>query len=168
MSEMKKGVFNLRRTLVQVGLLVVYVALIGLSFVTGKGHTILVDNKDNEAAAVTAFEDVVVGMDRQETLELMPGDRDMFKVKGQRHRISVEVAGQGEKVVRDFSLSLDSDMVVINLPKLVKGIEPYWETFVPIHTAPVAQDSEEAFTSPDAVVVPVPGAPAIPAPPPAP
>lgn len=154
MSDTKKGAFKLRKALVRGGLVVLYVGLVALSFVTGKGHTVLVDNKDNEAAGVTAFDDVVVGIDKLETLELAPGDRDMFTVKGQRHTVTLEIMGQSEKVVRSFSLPLDSDMVVVNLPKLAKGIEPYWEIFVPIQAAPVAQESNEAFTSPDAPLTP--------------
>lgn len=154
MSQTKKPGFNVRKALVRAGLLVLYVALVYLAFVTGKGHTVLVDNKDHEASGVTAFETVTVGVDRQETQELYPGDRVMFKVKSQKHTISLEIMGQSEKIVRTLVLPMDAEMVVVNLPRLAKGLEPYWETFVPVHAAPVAQEADGAFTSPDAPLVP--------------
>jgi len=154
MSDAKKPVFKLRRALVRAGLVVLYVALVALSFVGGKSHSVLVDNRDVEADGLTAFGYVTVGVDRQETQELMPGDRVMFKVKGQKHRISLEVEGQEGKAVKELVLPIGEEMVVVSLPRLAKGFEPAWETFVPLKTAPVAQEADEAFTSPDAPLVP--------------
>jgi hypothetical protein len=148
MSDVKtKKKTPLRRVVVRSCLIVVYVALMVIAFVFGKGHTLLVDNKDVEGMAnLTAFDDVVVGVDSQKTSELASGDRDMFKVQGQRHRITLDIMGQADKVVKDITLPLNQNMVVLSLPKLVAGVEPAIGPFVqPKDVAPTSRD-EETFT----------------------
>jgi hypothetical protein len=48
-------------------------------------------------------------------------------------------------------------MVLLSLPKVVAGQEPYWEHFVPLDAAPVPGESvgnTNEFTSPDAALTP--------------
>ena len=152
MSDQKSKSLQVRRTIVRAVLIAVYVGVIALAYVLGKGHTILVDNKDVESAQLQAFDDVVVGVDNQETTELTSGDRDMFKVTGQRHRITLEIMGRDDKVQKEIVLPLGQDMILVSLPKLVAGIEPYMEPFKPVETTVVPDRSSEDFTTDSAGV----------------
>jgi hypothetical protein len=145
---------SLRRTAVRVGLVIVYVGLVALTFVSGKGHTILVDNKAAADGSAPAVDGVMVSVDGQEPLEMYAGDRDMAKVKGQSHRVSVEAVAGGKKIERAIRLPMDDDMVLLSVPKLVAGVEPFIERFTPLDAAPPpageAVGNVNAFTAPDA------------------
>jgi hypothetical protein len=94
-------------------------------------------------------------------MELYSGDRDMAKLKGQRHRVSVETITGDKKIEKSFVLPMDADMLLLSIPKLLAGQEPYIELFVP-RDQPRPADEEvgnnNAFTSPDAA----PAAPSVP------
>jgi hypothetical protein len=140
----------LRRLAVRAALVAVFVGLTALAFLAGKGHTILVDNKDAEDGSVQAFDGVMVAVDRQEALELYAGDRDKAVVMGQVHTVSIEVIADGTKVVRKIRLPLGEEMLLLSVPMLAAGREPALVPFV----APQAAVPEEgvgnlnAFTSP--------------------
>jgi hypothetical protein len=158
---------RLRRILVRSGLVLLYVLLVGLTFVFGKGHTLLIDNKDAAGGAIPAIDGVLVSVDGREALELYKGDRDMALLKGQRHRVSVEFLSGGEKIEKSFRLPMDVDMLLLSVPKLVAGQDAYIETFV-LRDQPRPADEQvgntNAFTSPDAPVAPDAAPPAPPAP----
>jgi len=143
----------IRRALVRGGLIVVYVALMALVFVTGKGHTILVDNKDRADGPFAAVDGALVSIDGRESLELYKGDRDMVKVKGQKHRVTVESVAGGEKKEVALRLPMDQDMLLLSVPMLAAGREDCIEPFV---TSEQPREADEpvgnvnAFTSPDA------------------
>jgi hypothetical protein len=147
----------LRRLLVRLGLVAVYVLLVALAFVLGKGHTLLIDNKDLADGSERAIDGILVSVDGRDALELYAGDRDMVQLKGQRHRITVEGISGGEKVEASFRLPIDADMLLLSVPKLVGRQEPYIEVFVP-RDQPRPADEEvganNAFTSPDAPAEP--------------
>jgi hypothetical protein len=152
-----------RRLFVRIGLVVVYVLLVAVVFVLGKGHTLLIDNKDLSDGSATAIDGILVSVDGREALELYAGDRDMVQLKGQRHRIDVELI-TGEKKIdgKRFSLPLDTDMLILSVPKLVAGQGSYIETFVPRDQPRPVDDqvgNTNAFTSPDSEQ-----GPAVPAP----
>ena len=135
----------LRRTLVRSALLVVYVGLMVLVFVTGKGHTLLVDNKDVAGTDLRAYSLVKITVDSLKPSEETKGDRDMFKIKGQKHRIVLEVPGDPNKIVRYITIPMGSEIVLISIPKLAAGQDPF-ETFVPAEA--VTPDREaQTFTS---------------------
>ena len=138
-----------RRLFVRIGLVVVYAAVMAFTFVAGKGHTLLLDNKNVEENSLTAFEDVTVSVDGHEGTELMAGDRDMAKLVGQRHRILVEVAN-GQKVEKMVKLPLGTETLILSVPKFVAGVEPSIVTFVaadqPQVEAPTGDSN--SFTSP--------------------
>ncbi len=156
-----------RRTLIRVGLLVVYLGVTALFFIMGKGHTILVDNKDVEDGKYPAVDGVTVVVDRQEELELYPGDRDKFEVKSQKHRVTAEAIDGSVKVEKTFSLPLGQDMMLLSVPKLLAGVEPFIEPFKPLEepdSNDEAQGGGEAFTSPGGDIPPGTDAPpAVPA-----
>ena len=116
----------------------------------GKGHTLLIDNKDAEDGSVQAIDGVMVAVDRQEPLELYSGDRDKALVMGQSHAISIEVIGDGTKVVKRIRLPMGGDMLLLSIPKLAAGIEPAVIPFVAPQAPPPEEAAGEsnAFTSP--------------------
>jgi hypothetical protein len=160
-----------RRLIVRALLVVVYASVMMVAFVLGKGHTILLDNKDSADGSVKAFESVTVSVDGQEPLEFMSGDRDQVKVRSQWH--SIEVTVNEQKTVKKFTVPLGLDMALLSIPKLLAGVEPALVPFVladqpPPPADPDAGNSNE-FTSPGgtpeapvAPAVPVTPAPAAP------
>jgi hypothetical protein len=139
-----------RRLLVRLGLAVLYAALIALVFVTGKGHTILVDNKDRPEG-FAAVDGILVSVDGREPLELYSGDRDMVKVKGQRHRVSIEPVAGGEKKTVELKVPMDGDMLLLSVPKLAAGRDDCLEPFVQRDQVAPKEESvgnTNEFTSP--------------------
>ena len=126
-----------RRWAIRAALAAAYLALAVTLFVTGRGHTILVDNKADPAGAYPALKAAVVSIGRHKPMEFYPGDRDKFVVKGQRHRIKVKplAPGSREREV-EFRLPLGQDMTLLSISKLMAGVEPWIEVF----TAPTVQE----------------------------
>ncbi len=112
---------------------VVVVLLIGLiMFIVGKQHVILLDNKTVESNGKTypAFSIVEVQVNRGESLELGPRDRDKAEVMGQKHKVIVRYTDrlfEEHELVVKFSVPLQQKMVLISLPALVGGApESVW------------------------------------------
>jgi hypothetical protein len=151
-----------RRLAVRAGLVVVYAALIALSFVTGKSHTILVDNKDRAEGPFPAIEGILVSVNGKEGLELYAGDRDMVKVQGQRLRVTLESLTGGDKKTTELRIPMDQDMLLLSVPMLAAGRADCLERFVTAEQpreAEGAAGDESAFTSPDAPPSAAPTAP---------
>ncbi len=155
-----------RRLIVRSALVLVFVGLTALSFTLGKGHSLIIDNRDLADGSLAAAADGnLVSIDGKEALEIYPGDRLMEKVLGQRHVIAVEDLMGGNRIERRVTLPLNADMLLLSVPKLIAGVEPYFEPFTPLNVAPPPEEGgsgNNSFTSPDAVV---PGAEAPEAPP---
>jgi hypothetical protein len=149
-----------RRLLVRCALLAAYAALLALVFVLGKGHTILLDNKD--AGGERAVDGLVISVNGGEEIELYPGDRDKAVVMGQRHRVAVETM-DGRKVERAIRLPIGQEMLLLSIPMLVAGSEPMLTPFEPLDVAPPPDESignTNEFISPGAdPVLPAPGTP---------
>jgi hypothetical protein len=163
-----------RRLLVRCALVLVYAGLIGFVFVFGKGHTLILDNKDSEDGSVKAIESLTVAVDGQDPIDLQAGERDMAKVRGQGHWVEI-TAKDSQKVERRIKVPLGEEMLLLSLPKLLAGVQPAVIPFVAMDAVPPPGDTggnSNAFTSPDAVdpsAAPVvPGAPAAPSAPAAP
>lgn len=169
-----------RRLLVRLGLLVVFFGLMAFVFVTGKGHTLILDNKDSADGSIKALESVSISVDGQEPMDFSAGDRDVAKVKGQSHRVEITVK-DSQMVQHRITLPLQEETLLLSIPKLLAG-QPAVITFVPLDVAPPAEQTtgnSNAFTSPGALSDPsaapvdpgavpadptaVPGAPAAPA-----
>jgi len=144
-----KGKRSPRRLLVRLGLVAVYIFAVGLVFVLGKGHTLIVDNKDAADASYKADDGITVSIDRAEGLELYKGDRVLAKLKGQEHSVTVEKI-DGEKKQYRIKLPLTEDLLILSVPKLMAGIEPAVEVFVNVQEAPKGDEvgNSNAFTSP--------------------
>ncbi len=163
-----------RRRLVVRSLLVAgYAALTAAVFVLGKGHTILLDNKDAEGGAVRAIDGLVISVNGGEEIELYPGDRDKAVVMGQKHRVVVETM-DGKKTERTITVPIGRDMLLLSIPMLVAGREPILTPFRPLDVAPPPDEdigNTNEFIAPGgdplppvAGVPPVPGTPAAPQP----
>ena len=145
----------IRRLLIRLALVVVYAGLVMLTFVLGKGHTLLIDNKDLADGTLTAAMDGnMVSIDGREASEVYPGDRIMETVKGQTHTVTIEDMSRRQPIERTITLPLGEDMLLVSIPKLIAGVEPAVEVFVPVNVAPPGESESESkneFTSPDAV-----------------
>ncbi|MEN6500605.1 MAG: DUF6672 family protein [Rectinema sp.] len=130
-----------RRRLVQGGLLVVYILIMVLMVLTGRRHTILIDNKDAPDGSYSAIDGMEVSIDNQESAEYYPGDRDKALVQGQRHTIQVTIFDDNTTIEQEFTVPLWSDMMIISVPKLVAGIEPWIEPFTMAEQIQEAQES---------------------------
>ena len=115
-----------RKLLVRTLLVVLYIGFALLMAVTGKRHTILIDNKDAEDGSYIGVNGMSVQIDSQEASEFYSGDRDKVSVNGPRHRILVETFEDKKKTERQFSIAFSApEMVILSVPKLLAGIEPY-------------------------------------------
>ncbi|MCX7776169.1 MAG: hypothetical protein N2067_08725 [Spirochaetaceae bacterium] len=157
-----------RRLVIRGVLLALYLGLMVLMIFTGRRHTILIDNKDTTDGSYEAINGMEVSIDRQEPSEYWPGDRDKAIVQGQRHTIKVSVFDDGTEVAKSFTVPLWTDIVIISVPKMLKGIEPWVEPFT------MAQQIEEAQSQPalegmsyqsDGPAAPAAGEPGAPQPP---
>jgi hypothetical protein len=139
-----------RRLVVRGALVAVFVVLTALVFILGKGHTLLIDNKDAEDGSVQAIDGVMVAVDRQEPLELYSGDRDKALVMGQAHTVSIQIIDDGTTVRKRIRLPIGGELLLLSIPRLAAGLEPAVIPFV----APPAPPPEEGaggsneFTSP--------------------
>lgn len=158
-----------RRLLVRIALSAAYVGFMAVVFYFGKGHTILLDNKDSEDGTLKAYEEVSVSVDGQEAIDFMSGDRDMVKVRAQSHTLRITVNGQATE--KKITVPVGMEMALVSIPKLVAGREPFVTPFVPKDQPAPADESNSGnsneFSAP-APAAPAPGAPAAPAAPPAP
>jgi len=130
-----------RRVLIRAGLILVYVLLLALMILSGRRHTILIDNKDASDGMYPAINGMEVSIDNLESAEYYPGDRDKAIVQGQKHSIKVTVFDTNETLEKTFTVPLWSDMMIISVPKMVAGIEPWIEPFT---IAEQIQEAQEA------------------------
>jgi hypothetical protein len=127
----------LRKLFIRILLLGAVVAFSVFLFSSGKGHTLLLDNKTatmggHEHAAVSA---VTVTVDSLKPVKILPGERDLVVVKGVHHRITV--SGAGVTVEKRFELPFE-DMFLCSMPALLDGDDAWFEAKRP--EAPKAAD----------------------------
>ncbi len=143
-----------KKLLVRAALVTLFVALLVITFLTGRGHSILIDNRDSEDGTVKAINGVLVSVNGREELELYPRDRDMQKVKGQTHTVRIKSLEKDTIFETKITLPLMSDIMLLSIPMLLAGKEPSLTVFVPLDQAPPddgAIGNTNAYTSPDAV-----------------
>jgi hypothetical protein len=142
-----------RRMAARAASALIYLVLVVLVFVFGKGHSLLIDNKAAQDGSYAAIDGIMVSVDGREPLELYAGDRDMVLLKGQSHSIVVEGIMDGSKASKKFKLPMNEDMLLLSVPKLLAGIEPYIEPFAARDASPPRDDvgsGGESFSSPEA------------------
>jgi hypothetical protein len=110
-------------------LLALYIAIMVVMVLSGRRHTILIDNKDAPDGSYMAIDGMEVQIDNLEALEYYPGDRDKAVVQGQRHKIKVDMFMEGREFETTFRIPFGQDMILLSVPKLAAGIEPYFEPF---------------------------------------
>ena len=110
-------------------LVVLYLVLAIVMFLTGRTHTILIDNKGDEAGTYKAVKGMEVSVDKGEPVEFYKGDRDKFTVKSQKHTIHVEFFDGSEPITFTVRVPVTYDYVLLSIPKYLAGIEPYMEEF---------------------------------------
>ena len=110
-------------------IVVVYIMLAVVMFVTGRSHTVLIDNKAAEDGSFKAINGMEVTINKLPSSEFMKGDRDKFVVKGQNVKIKVvSFDGQVEDTFK-VKIPLAQDAVLISIPKLVNGLDGAVEPF---------------------------------------
>lgn len=143
-----------RRLAIRLGLVAVWFALIALLFVNGKGHVLLLDNQP--MAGITPLaEGFMVSVDGGKPVSFSFGlDRDMAKVQGQSHRITVTGLPGGQTVSKDIQINLNDEMAILSIPKLVAGIEPAVTTFVPKNAvaSPATEEPALPLSGPEAAL----------------
>jgi len=118
-----------RRLLIRLALVVVWIGLGVVLFVMNRGHTLLVDNRNVEAPAIRAPDLIMVTVDKKKPLEFFRGDRDIFELGGGSHRIYIEFSDGTPPFERLFKLPLGPDMFILSIPKMINGVDPYYEVF---------------------------------------
>jgi len=141
-----------RRHLFQLVAIILVLILGVVMYIVGKQHTILLDNKTLETGGKTyqAFSIVEVEVNRGESIELAARDRDKAEVMGQKNRITVvytDKSFEEHKLVTDFSVPLEQDMVLVNIPALVGGAdESVWMQPYEVPTLAVVPEAEPVVT----------------------
>ncbi|GHU12548.1 hypothetical protein FACS1894161_1010 [Spirochaetia bacterium] len=133
---------NKHTLLVRGGLVFAWLLLGTALFIGGRGHTVLVDNRDIEEAEAADL--ITVYVDRGWGIEYFRGDRDRITVTGSKHRIRVEFSDGSPDFEGEFFLPIKDDIYLLSVPKMVNGIEPFVEVF---HTTPEPRDEEENLFS---------------------
>jgi len=119
-----------RRLAIRLTLVAVWTGLAVFLFLMNRGHTLLVDNRNVESPEIRAPEMIKVMVDRKKTLELFRGDRDILDLGGGVHRIRIEFGDGTPPFEKRFKLPLGPDMFILSIPKMINGIEPYYEVFI--------------------------------------
>jgi hypothetical protein len=147
-----KPVVKKQRTRVRLVLILAYLALGVVVFLTGRTHKVIVDYKGSADSSYPALEQVTVFVGKNEGIEYMGGDfRDQVTVRGQRQRLVIEPFSGGDRIVRDFTIPVGKDIVLLSVPKAAAGILPFVEPFVAPEriTAPDENaNNSNSFTSP--------------------
>jgi len=118
-----------RRLFIRLVLAAAWIGLAVFLFITYRGHTLLVDNRNVETPAIRAPDMIRVTVDKKKPLEFFRGDRDIFELGGGSHRIYVEFGDGTPPFEKRFSLPLGPDTFILSVPKMINGIEPYYEVF---------------------------------------
>ncbi|MDR1505486.1 MAG: hypothetical protein LBI67_00115 [Treponema sp.] len=128
-----------KKLLIRSAVVLVWIFLGTLLFITGRGHALLIDNKDIEPS-IEAPDLITVYVDRGRGVEYFRGDRDRVVVAGSKHRVLVEFSDGTPPFEGEFTLPLWGDMYLLSVPKMVNGITPFVEVF---HTVPEPYTGEE-------------------------
>ena len=108
---------------------VVYLLLAVCMFVTGRSHTVLIDNYAAEDGSYKAIKSMTVTVNRNPPSEFMKGDRDKFTVKGQKLVIKVESFDGSADGVYTIKIPLAEDSVIVSVPRLTAGLDGAMEHF---------------------------------------
>jgi len=136
-----------RRLIIRLALVAVWIGLGVALFVMNRGHTLLVDNRNVEAPAIRVPDLIKVTVDKRKPVEFFRGDRDIFELGGGSHRIYIEFSDGTPPFEKRFSLPLGPDMFILSIPKMINGVEPYYEVFF------TQQESRSADTEEEEIII---------------
>lgn len=118
-----------RKLIVRSSIGLVYVVLAITMFVTGRSHTIFIDNRGAEDGSYNAIKSMTVTVNHNKPSEFMKGDRDKFTIKGQKLKIKVESFDGKIDGTYTLKVPLKEDSMIVSVPKLVSGIDGAMEKF---------------------------------------
>lgn len=125
-------------------------------FFIGKQHTVLLDNKTVtvNGVEIQALKLVEVQVNKLDSLEFYPRDRDKADVTRQKHSITVsytDASGKDVSFTRTFRLPLMEEMVLISIPTLVANPDAPQEVWmekyeIPAYAVQAAPEDEVIIT----------------------
>lgn len=138
--------------LYKVGALVILLAVAGVMFIVGRGHTLYFDNKTIEynGKSYPALYKIEILKSGDEKSKLYEKERGMDTCIGQSYRMNVNITpekgGQETSATYDIKLPYNMDGIIINLPAFLAGLpeEAYLSEFVSL--PPEADENEEVVT----------------------
>lgn len=128
-----------RRFAVRAGLVALYFVVGAWVMLSGREHTLLLDNKALADGSAPAFRRVKVYVDGRDPIELYARDRDMIKVRGQRHRIRIETNEAAARTEASFTLAFGDDMFLLSVPAMAKGDDGFHEVFMTAEDRPAPE-----------------------------
>ena len=131
-----------RKLIIQISLGVIWIVLGIVIFMTSRGHTLLVDNKNIDYPQIRAPDLIMVTVNKNKPLEFFRGDRDMFQAGGS-NKIRIEFSDGTPPFETRFRLPLGPDMFILSIPKMLNGIEPWIEVFYTQPESRTPDDDEE-------------------------
>jgi hypothetical protein len=129
-----------RRWILRAVLVAVWIGLGVVLFITSRGHTVLMDNRNIPELNIQAPDTITVSVDGAPPLEFFRGDRDRLTLGGTSHRIQVNFSNGTPAFKGTFQLPLRNDTYILSIPRLIQGIEPAVEVF---HSAPESRTPDE-------------------------
>jgi len=119
-----------RRLLIRLAVVVVWISLGVVLFVLNRGHSLLLDNRPVANPNLAALNMIEVSVDKKQTVDLSRGEREMInKLPGSKHRIRVEFSDGKPPFETIVKLPIRPDTFILSIPKMVNGVEPYFEVF---------------------------------------
>ena len=106
---------------IKVSLLVIYIFLSILMFVTGRTHSVIVDNKASEDGTVKAVNGMTVSVNKDFEAEFFRGDRDKISVKGQTLHVRVQSFDGKISYNGKVKLPIREDNLILSIPLLIAG-----------------------------------------------
>ena len=104
-------------------LAIIYILLLVLTFVCGRTHTLLIDNKSASDGSYKAVKMMEVTVNKDKAVELMSGDRDKWTVKGQKVKLVIDFFDGRPSQEFKLRIPLGQDVMFLSVPKLLAGID---------------------------------------------
>jgi hypothetical protein len=120
----KAKVIALRASLV-----VLYFVLLAVFLISGRTHTVLIDNKADPDGAWQAIRGMTVSVNGGKAVEYMRGDRDKETIKGQKMKVRVEFFDGSDPAEFTLYVPFIEDTLLLSVPKLVQGLANPLEPF---------------------------------------
>lgn len=111
------------QTIVKIGLVIGYLAIMGLMFVFGRSHTVIIDNNSDPSGIFSAIDGCTVSFDGDKGIEMFKGDRDKIVVRGQHHTVKISFFNGQEEVSGTIRIPLFEDAVLVSIPAIASGAE---------------------------------------------